>query len=71
MTATKPKTKPKTKKPDPFRTAKSGDVVILKLAKGKTAPKPPDGVNVWTLDGDSLLLTPADLFARGWIRRKA
>ena len=48
-----------------------GSVLIVKLAKGKTEPKPPPGVHVWTLEGDRLVLSPEDMFNRGWVRRKA
>ena len=47
-----------------------GSVLIVKLAQGKTVPKPPAGVQVWALDGDQMVLTSADMYDRGWIRRK-
>lgn len=72
MAETKAKTKaPPKKKADIYAGATAGDVVIVRLTKGKTAPKPPPGVAVWTLDGDSLKLTPQEMHQRGWVRRKA
>ena len=64
------KAKPKPKAPNIYAGAQPGDVVVVRLSKGKTTPKPPTGVSVWTLDGDSLRLSPADMFSRGWVRRK-
>ena len=58
------KTKPKQPEIGP------GSVMIVKLAKGKTAPKPPPGCQVWAMDGDSMVLTSQDMHARGWVRRK-
>jgi len=48
-----------------------GSVLVVKLEKGKTVPKAPPQVQVWAMDGDSMILTPADMHARGWVRRKA
>jgi len=55
------------KKPE---TIEPGSVLIVKLTKGKTEPKPPPGVAVWPLDGDRLVLSPAQMYERGWVRRK-
>ena len=63
-------TKAKPKSTSIYAGAQPGDIVIVRLSKGKTTPKPPTGVSVWTLDGDSLRLSPADMFSRGWVRRK-
>lgn len=64
-------TKAKAKPRNIYAGARHGDTVIVRLSAGKTTPKPPAGVSVWTLDGDLLRLSPADMFERGWIRRKA
>lgn len=47
-----------------------GSVLIVKVAKGKTEPKAPAGVSVWVMDGDQMVLTVADMHARGWVKRK-
>lgn len=47
-----------------------GSVLIVKLTKGKTEPKAPPGVHVWVMDGDRMVLTAADMHARGWVKRK-
>ena len=47
-----------------------GSVMIVKLAKGKTQPKPPPSVSVWVMEGDRMVLTAADMHARGWVKRK-
>ena len=67
----KKSTKPKQKKaPSVFADAQPGHTVIVRTAKGKTSPKPPAGVTVWTMAGDSLSLSPSDMYDRGWVRRK-
>ena len=63
-------TKSKPKSTSIYAGAQPGDIVIVRLTKGKTTPKAPAGVSVWTLDGDALRLSPADMFNRGWVRRK-
>ena len=68
-----PELKPEAKTKAPKSSApeiERGSVLIVKLAKGKTVPKPPPGVQVWALDGDQMVLTSADMYDRGWIRRK-
>lgn len=47
-----------------------GSVLIVKLEKGQTQPKPPPGVSVWVMEGDQMVLTAADMHARGWVKRK-
>ncbi len=70
MAETKKAKTTKTKaKPKAAPAPKIGDVVIVRK-DADPAPKIPAGVNVWIMDGDSLHLTPADLYNRGWIRRK-
>ncbi len=63
-TAKKAKTKPAESEIEP------GSVLIVKLTKGKTEPKAPPGVHVWVMDGDRMVLTAADMHARGWVKRK-
>ena len=68
-----PELKPEAKTKAPKSSApeiERGSVLIVKLAKGKTVPKPPAGVQVWPMDGDQMVLTSADMYDRGWIRRK-
>ena len=63
---------PTKKKPTTAKTPEieRGSVLIVKLSKGKTVPKPPAGVHVWAMDGDQMVLTTADMYDRGWIRVK-
>jgi hypothetical protein len=61
-----PAAKAKAKPASPAR----GDIVIVRK-DADPAPKIPAGVTVWILDGDSLHLTPADMYSRGWVRSKA
>ena len=59
-----------TKAKEPEAEIAPGSVLIVKLAKGKTQPKPPPGVSVWVMEGDQMVLTAADMHARGWVKRK-
>ena len=63
-----PELKPEAKTEAP--KIERGSVLIVKLSKGKTVPKPPAGVHVWAMDGDQMVLTTADMYDRGWIRVK-
>ena len=63
-----PAKKAKTKPAEP--EIEPGSVLIVKLTKGKTERKAPPGVHVWVMDGDQMVLTAADMHARGWIKRK-
>ena len=56
-------------KPKAAPAPKIGDVVIARK-DADPAPKIAPGVTVWIMDGDILHLTPADMYDRGWIRRK-
>ena len=56
-------------KPKAAPAPKIGDVVIARK-DAEPAPKIAPGVSVWIIDGDTLHLTPADMYDRGWIRRK-
>jgi len=58
----------KTKKEE--KPIEPGSVLIVKLAKGKTEPKAPAGVSVWVMDGDRMVLSVAEMHARGWVKRK-
>lgn len=66
---TKTKKAPKAKAKKPAAPAR-GDLVIVR-ADADPAPKIPAGVTVWILQGDSLHLTPRDMYDRGWVRSKA
>ncbi len=58
----------KTKKEE--KPIEPGSVLIVKLTKGKTEPKAPAGVSVWVMDGDRMVLSVAEMHARGWVKRK-
>ena len=60
----------KAKEPEAEAEIAPGSVLIVKLAKGKTQPKPPPGVSGWVMEGDQMVLTAADMHARGWVKRK-
>jgi len=62
-----PTSKKKNKAEEPIEP---GSVLIVKLAKGKTEPKAPAGVSVWVMDEDRMVLTVAEMHARGWVKRK-
>jgi len=71
MPTAKKKTPAKSEKPKKVEPEiPAGSVLIVKLAKGKTEPKPPPGVSVWVMDGDRMVLTAQDMHARGWVKRK-